>query len=211
MIRRRLTVLLPALLMTSACLGPRPPLPPDAAVTTPAQWRFDAGPTALADAAWWRAFNDPVLANLVERALIANPDIQQAAARVMQARAAEHEARAARGPDVSFMNLGGKIRELEVVGPVTTPGDEAEVTVSWDFDIFRQLAHADKARRAELLAAAATRDAVKLTVASTVASEYIGLLGADARLAISRNTLAARAKSLAFAQRPRGRRIHLAP
>jgi outer membrane protein TolC len=43
---------------------------------------------------WWRSFDDPLLARLVERALDQNLDLQQASARVVQARAALRHARA---------------------------------------------------------------------------------------------------------------------
>jgi NodT family efflux transporter outer membrane factor (OMF) lipoprotein len=61
------------------------------ATQTPAQWsQAQAGGTAAdrtALAAWWKGFNDPVLDRLVDRAVSGNPDLQAAAARILQARA----------------------------------------------------------------------------------------------------------------------------
>src|SRR5690606_4923692 len=39
------------------------------------------------DAAWWRAFNDPMLSELVDRAIAGNKDIDEAEARLREARA----------------------------------------------------------------------------------------------------------------------------
>ena len=188
-------------LACSGCLGPRPPIPQAAHVTLPADWRTPQGPTAPLEADWWRAFGDPALSATVEQALANNPDIAQAAARVVQAREAERQARALRAPEIGFRNIGGYTRQLEVIGPVTTPGDEVEGNIAWDLDFFHRLQQADAAARAGFLASQAGRDAVRLSVASAAASAYIGLLGADARLDIARQTLAARRKALYFATR----------
>jgi NodT family efflux transporter outer membrane factor (OMF) lipoprotein len=54
----------------------------------------------LAAAAWWRSFDDPILNELVARAMAANLDLAQARARVRQARAETAIARAALFPAV---------------------------------------------------------------------------------------------------------------
>ncbi len=118
-----------------------------------------------------------------------------------EARAAERFARAQRGPELDLQNEGGRIRELEVIGPVTANGDKVAADLSWDFDVFGRLAQADAAARAELLGSQATRDAVRLTVASATASAYVTLAGLEARLEVARNTLESRAESIHFAQR----------
>ncbi|MEF3698754.1 efflux transporter outer membrane subunit [Desulfolutivibrio sp.] len=54
----------------------------------------------LAAAAWWQSFDDPILNELVTRAMAANLDLAQARARVRQARAEAAIARAALFPGV---------------------------------------------------------------------------------------------------------------
>src|SRR5262249_9002712 len=63
------------------------------------------------------------------------------------------------------------------------------------------LRNASKAARAALLASEAAHDNVRLAIASSAASGYIGLRSLDARLTILRDTLTARANSLKIAQR----------
>ncbi|NDY57710.1 efflux transporter outer membrane subunit [Desulfovibrio sulfodismutans] len=55
----------------------------------------------LAAAAWWQSFDDPILNELVTRAMAANLDLAQARARVRQARAEAAIARAALFPTVN--------------------------------------------------------------------------------------------------------------
>src|SRR5688500_4629336 len=47
---------------------------------------------------WWRSFDDPLLQSLVDRALAQNLDLQQASARIVQARAGLRRANAERLP-----------------------------------------------------------------------------------------------------------------
>src|SRR5262249_53697929 len=82
--KRLVTVLTVA--CVAACAGPRPEIPPSAAVTPPEMWRAE---TAQGDisATWWQGFGDPVLTKVVEIALANNTDIAIAAERVAEARA----------------------------------------------------------------------------------------------------------------------------
>jgi hypothetical protein len=74
----------------SGLLHARPDLQGEAAVAA------RNGSTSAADLAdWWRSFDDPLLTSLVERGLAQNLDLQQARARVLQARAALKGANAA--------------------------------------------------------------------------------------------------------------------
>src|SRR5690606_26494815 len=51
-------------------------------------------------AEWWRAFGDPVLDTLQERAFRAGPDLQTAALHFAQARVQRSTVAAQRGPDI---------------------------------------------------------------------------------------------------------------
>jgi NodT family efflux transporter outer membrane factor (OMF) lipoprotein len=198
---RRLTPLLILALGLGGCLGERPRIPSAAAVTPPPAWRTPIAGQAAIDADWWRAFGDPNLDALVRQALDNNADIEHAAATVEEARAKLRGAQANRGPEIDFAGLGGYTRQLEVTGPLTTWGAEPELTIGYDFDLFKRLANASAAARAQLLSTKASRDAVALGAASTTASTYISLLGLDEQLRVARETVAARAEQLRIQQR----------
>ncbi len=199
---KRVAILLLALL--SVCAGPRPQVPPEAAVTAPAAWRSDPGaaPGAV-DAAWWQAFGDPVLTHVVETALAHNVDIAIAAERVAQARGQFHFAQAQRWPDVTGLAEGDRQRDVNPgfgFPENQTPG-EAEISITYDLDLFGRLAESSEAARAQLLSSQAAQDNVRLAIAATAASGYVTLRALDARLEVLRATLVARAESLRIARR----------
>jgi NodT family efflux transporter outer membrane factor (OMF) lipoprotein len=168
-----------------------PPVAPNPA------WRTDAGPTAPLDRDWWRGFHDPVLAELVDRALANNPDIAIAAGRVREAQAQERAARAALYPTLDAG--AGAVRERSV-SPFGTPevqtAAEPQVGAAYELDLFGRIADQTSAARSSYLASQAARDSVRLAIASAVASGYVTLLAFDARLEIARETLTARTESL---------------
>jgi len=75
------------------------------------------------------------------------------------------------------------------------------VQASYDLDLFGRLRLASAAAQAQALASEGARDTVRLALVSSVASGYITLRGLDRRLAIARETLAARAEALRIARR----------
>lgn len=193
--------LLAVLSAVTGCVGERPAIPPTAAIAPPATWRKDLGAAGSIDAAWWQAFNDPVLTGLVERALARNADVSVGAARVEEARAALRLARAQQAPLVTGAVTPGESRTVLLGQGLDAFGATPQVAVSYDLDLFGRLSAARASARASLLASMETQASVELAVASTTASSYIGLLGLDARLATTRATLASRADALRLARR----------
>ena len=190
-----------AVLLT-ACAGRRPDAPSAAEVIAPATWRDGSGVAGAVAANWWQGFGDPVLTQVVEKALANNVDIAIAAARVEEARAQFGAARSRLLPSVDLAAGGKRERFLNAFGqPSSQTAEKAEVGVSYDLDLFGRLRDSNEAARASLLATQAARDNVTLAVASSAAAGYIGLRALDARLAVVRETLGARADSLKIAQR----------
>jgi outer membrane protein, multidrug efflux system len=191
------------LLLLAACVGSRPEPPMHASVTPPHVWRTDVSPGGDISSNWWQAFGDPVLTRLVDLAVDNNVDIDLAAARVAEARGQFHLAKAQALPNVVGLAGGGRKRDLNPgFGiPESQTAGQAEVSISYDLDFFGRLAHASDAARAALLSSEAARDNIRLAVAASAAAGYITLRALDARLAVLRATLAARADSLKIARR----------
>lgn len=186
----------------AACAGPRPAAPPDAAVIAPTAWRTTREMRGEMTTAWWQGFGDPALAAIVDTALANNIDIALAAARVEEARAQFSAARSQLRPQAQLLVAGRRERFLTVFGqPEYQTAERTEIGISYDMDIFGRLRSASEAARAVSLATEAAQDSVALAVASSAAAGYIGLRAIDARLAIVRATLVARADSLRIAQR----------
>ncbi|WP_404334938.1 efflux transporter outer membrane subunit [Sphingomonas sp. MMS12-HWE2-04] len=189
-------------LLASACAGPGARTPPPAAPQVPETWRGGALPGAQVEAGWWNAFGDPVLSDLVTRALANNVDVALAAARVGEARAQETSARAALLPDASAGASAARSRSVGSFGtPVEQTAASPSLSVSYELDLFGRNAPGREAARQGTVAALAARDAAALAVAATTASSYITLRALDERLQTARDTLAARQEGLRVARR----------
>jgi NodT family efflux transporter outer membrane factor (OMF) lipoprotein len=192
------------LLLLVACAGPRPPSPPGAAVAPPQAWRNGSADSAAEISAdWWRAFDDPVLTQIVQTALANNTDVAIAAARVSEARGQFHLARAQGLPNVQGVLQGARQRDVNPGFGIAENQtvSEGDVTISYDLDLFGRLAKAREAARADLLASQAAHDNVRLAVTASAVSGYITLRALDARLAVLQATLADRAEALKIARR----------
>ncbi len=184
-----------------ACAGPAVETAAVGPAAPPAAWRTDAGPTAPLDKAWWQAFGDPTLTALVERALSNNLDIAIAGARIRDAKAQERLARAQLLPTLDAGVGGVYSRSINAFGnAIDQKTAQPQLQAAWEIDLFGRLSDTQAAARSGWLASQAARDSVRLAVAGTAASGYITLLALDARLAVARQTLDARAGALKLAR-----------
>jgi NodT family efflux transporter outer membrane factor (OMF) lipoprotein len=192
------------LLMTAAlagCAGPQVKTANVAPVVPATAWRTDAGPTASIDPIWWQGFGDPSLTALVEHAIANNLDIAIAAARVREAHANVRLAQAQLLPTLDVGAGGGRSRSVSAFGtPLVQSFAQPQATTAYEVDLFGRLLDSASAARSAYLASENARDSIRLVVASATASQYIALLGLDARLAVARETLTARAESLRIAR-----------
>ena len=108
---------------------------------------------SLADISWQDFFNDPVLKEWIELGLKNNTDLNVARFKVEEAEAALMTARGAFLPGVAFSGNGG----------IATPGGadfKANLTASWEADIFGSLTNAKRKAAAALEQSEAYRQAV---------------------------------------------------
>jgi NodT family efflux transporter outer membrane factor (OMF) lipoprotein len=149
---------------------------------------------------WWRSFNDPLLASLVDRALAQNLDLQQASARVVQARAALRHASADLLPSgqvsgqasenyQSTESPQGRIASALPGFQREAQSYELDLGASWELDLFGGKDAARDAARADWQASAAGAAAARLTVAAQTADTYILIRSLQARLDVARGQL----------------------
>lgn len=174
------------------------------AVEMKQSWRVDHKVSVeLANTAWWESFNDPTLNSLIETALQNNNDLMVAAVRIDEIAGLYKVQDSSRYPQIGYgVDAGGSQRSLEQ--PLSFPGlgnrtnedYSASLKIGWELDIWGKLAQANEAARAELMAAEENRQAVIMSLVSSVAVEYIELLNLDKKLSIANLTLSERKKSL---------------
>ncbi|HEX7830354.1 MAG TPA: efflux transporter outer membrane subunit [Thermoanaerobaculia bacterium] len=173
--------------MLSACtVGPNYQKP---VVAVPEQFYGTSAATqdSIAEAQWFEVFGDPAVRTLIEEALRNGYDARIAAARVEQARARFGIAGAARFPDVDYEVRTGYGRQSGDTGAAIA----ANVGAFWEVDLWGRIRRLNEAARAQYLASEEGQRAVKLALASEVASAYFDLRELDAELAIAKQTVGA--------------------
>jgi outer membrane protein TolC len=137
-------------------------------------------------ATWWQGFDDPLLTHFVQQALAQNLDLAQASARVLQARAALGAANAALLPSGAVSGSAARAQQsLETpLGQMlnANPGYnrwgnayEADLTASWEVDVFGGVRRGRQAALADYQASQADAVATRLAVAAQTADLYISL------------------------------------
>ena len=197
-----------ALLGLAACeVGPDYVAP---TVDLPGHWGSPsieaAGEATIIPRDWWKLFNDPTLVALEDEGLKANSDLLIAAARVAEARAELHLATADLYPEVDVQ--GGatrtKISQESAQGSFSQlagkPYNDFSVAavLNYEVDLWGKLRRAKEAARAQLLSVQANRDAIRIAVASDIASGYFNLLALDAQVAVTNQTIQSRSESFTY-------------
>ncbi|OUO57507.1 efflux transporter outer membrane subunit [Candidatus Avelusimicrobium gallicola] len=142
---------------------------------------------------WWEVFQDPVLNQLEADALEHNKDLQAAIARVDQARAEVGIATADQLPSLSAAAESGRAGDQAGSGQSKST---ANVSVSYELDLWGKYRRLSEAAQAQLLASEAARDTVRLTLTADVAKNYFSLRMLDAQLEIAQRTLQARQENV---------------
>jgi multidrug efflux system outer membrane protein len=203
--------LAPAVIFLASCalVGPNYERPP---AELPTQFSESA---SNADAAgvpisntWWELYNDPVLNDLVSKALRNNSDIKLAVARIEEADAFLREVGSALLPTVDLDSSASRSR-ASTIGPVPFPPGakalrkdfEIKLGTSFEIDFWGKLRRAKEAARAQALSTRYARDTVNLSLAGLVSSNYLLLRSLDGQITLSRSTLVSREESLALTKR----------
>jgi NodT family efflux transporter outer membrane factor (OMF) lipoprotein len=165
------------------------------ALNSPAQWQHapNAQTAETTDLkTWWQGFNDPLLNELIDKALAANHDLKIAAARVREANAMVIVAEAALYPSLDFSLSGGREKRIDrIVGvpsgqgiKLITPTADAVsggLAARWEIDLFggRHLEAEAAASQAE--GSKEGLHAAQVGLLAQVATNYLELRGMQQR------------------------------
>ena len=178
----------------SAWTGAAPAEQPPAAKSQP------TAAAAVDLAKWWRQFGDPKLTSLIEEALQTNYDIQAAEARLRQARALRGVAAGALWPRVTASAAYERISGGTAGGSGAVFSQERDLfqagfDAAWEIDVFGGLRRSLESAAANVLAAQENIHDVQVSLISEIALVYTQLRGAQQRLVIARNNLAAQQRT----------------
>jgi multidrug efflux system outer membrane protein len=192
MSRRFASTLTLALALAACTVGPDYRRPQ---IEMPATWRGPVGEAPeAADLAWWEQFQDPVLSALVLEAVRSNKDLAIGTARVEQAYAQYGITRSALFPQADASASAARQRVSRNTAVAVPAGREsfndfaAELSLSYEIDLWGRVRRATEAARADLLASEEGRRTVVMTLVSSVASGYVQLRALDRQLQIARQT-----------------------
>ncbi|MFH0996833.1 MAG: efflux transporter outer membrane subunit [Pseudomonadota bacterium] len=198
--RKIITVIFIVLALSGCMVGPDYLRP---TVKTPPTWRIDEqNALDLANTAWWRQLDDPVLNELIATAISENKDLLIATARVDQFAARYGVVRADLYPQLGASAQFGQQQVSEKSGNTMPSGyntvtgnQQAVLNASWELDIWGRIRRSSEAARASLLSSEEGRRGVILTLVSSVAVSYVNLRNLDKQLEISRQTAELRRNS----------------
>ena len=212
--RARLICVLPLCLLLGltgcAAVGPNYQKPD---IATPVRFGAETAPLSMPQAAeadltsWWTGFHDAELNSLIARALDANLDLKTAASRVREAREQEIVAGAAGLPSVSatadpahlhsgrniLSQLGGgnSSSSSSGSGAPPSPSGSTDVTLyslgfdaTWEIDVFGGVRRSVEVAEAGSEAARWEMRDGEVMLTAEIATDYISLRAAQARLTI---------------------------
>lgn len=190
--------LLALCLLLSACALPRQATlePPQ----VPSQFKQQQTPGAArpqVPSAWWQLYGDPTLDALQAQLLVGNENLKAALAQVSAARAALGQLQARQQPQLGA-NLS--VTRSDSGSGVTQTSSRAELTASWELDLWGRLQQVSLGGEARLQASQLDLDALRLSAQATLTQSYFSLRLAEAQQALIARSVIAFQRSLDLTQ-----------
>lgn len=175
-------------------------IPPE--VETPDQFRYAVkeDEKTTSDLKWWELFDDPILFELVKTALENNKNVKIAMSSIEQARAELGFYKADEYPMIGISgglatgNFSGARSEETATTAYLAP------MLNWELDFWGKFKRSTEAARERLAASEYGMRTIQMSLIADVVSTYNLLLDYHQRLAISKDTLVSRNKSLNIIQ-----------
>jgi len=181
------------LLILSGCKTAPERQASDLDVHIPQVWSHTSDSSQPSRQNWVDSFNDPVLSQLVDRALTSNFDLKSVAARVETAIAQARIDSSGLWPQLSFApgyqntqvrNLGFGSAQFSVF--------ETLFNLSWEVDVWGRIRAFREASIQEAHAVSADFQAARLSLAARVAQNYFALLEANLQTQVAEQSVADR-------------------
>lgn len=190
------TIVFLATVLFSSCMAGRKYTRPDLNLPESAQ-EEEQKEILLADIAWWNLYSDPVLQDLIRKAIANNKDMKIAAARIQELAYTRRINTADLLPQANLV-LGGD-REWEHYGGGLSKKEsqfDAKLKFNWELDMFGHLRWTRKQGIADYLRSVEAERAMQMSLMAEVASAYMELIALDNELRIVRQTLATREEGM---------------
>ena len=166
-------------------------------VTLPANWKNAAGfPVASPSqdlTRWWKRFDDTTLTDIIAEALVNNPDMASASARILEATSRRNAEAATLFPYVqgsSSVNSSGTNNDNS--GSDSSSKYSAGISASWEADLFGKRRNIVAAASARVGATEENFHSVQAALASEIGIAYTQLRVNEAALSVLQRTIKTR-------------------
>lgn len=145
----------------------------------------------LSKGTWWAVYHDPELDRLLRQVSISNQNVANYAALYRQANALVSGSQADLMPTVGYDASTTRSSSHSSGGRTTSNTHQAELSASWELDLWGKLRRTVEENRASAEASAAELNNVTLSAQSELAQDYFQLRIMDEKIALSQRSIAA--------------------
>ena len=174
------------------------------------QWDPDGERRPIDLSSWWQSFNDPALNRLIEAAQAANPTLQIAGLRILEARAQLGIAGSALYPQLQ--QLSGAVSYIDNRShgngrPLVSDSDtsfvayQAGFTFGWELDFWGRFRRGVESADAAFFASVANRQDAQVLLNAQVADLYFTYRTLELRIGIARENASIQRRSFEITQK----------
>ena len=196
-----------AMALAGCAVGPNYAKPP---LKVNPSWSMPSGPqvstlSAAADSAWWKAFNDPTLEQLIQLAYSQNLPLQVAGLRIMESRALLGIAVGNQYPQLqqAFATASGISLSENVANNQDFDRDFADMQlgfdVAWEADFWRKFGRGVKAQQAAYMTSVADYENALVSLSAEVARNYAAVRTFEALIEQTRRNVSIQQESVRIA------------
>lgn len=156
---------------------------------------------------WWKAFRDPLLDRLIDRAFQQNLDLQRAGVNLLEARAQLGIAKGLLFPQTTQFGMNGGYERLSGESPYYQGFNDYEFPyfqtgfdTAWELDIWGRLRRGVEASGAQLTSRTLDYDDLLVTLTAEVASAYTQIRTFQQRLALAQSNADLQERSYKIAE-----------
>ncbi len=197
-------------LLTVGCMKMGPDFKkPDLQLAQPEtfQYRPKKATLVVPEDRWWEVFGDPEINGLVEKVLKNNPNLQQAAARILELQYQVIQTRADRFPSLGLQANAMRQHEPEsILGPGVPIGGTVSqygfsLPASYEMDLWGKYARAEESSRAQLLQEKENRLTLSQGLVAEAISLFLQMQSLERRIQITLQSLKNYQESVTFVER----------
>lgn len=148
----------------------------------PQHWTMTAQSSQIlpTEDSWWQTFKDPLLNDLIEKAVAHNYNVAAAIKRIEMARQMIRETEAGYFPTISLSGGWNKAQNAGAIESPVVPSSRSSyfslgASMNWEIDLFGRIREEAKAKKASFNASRAEYDGVMVSLCANVATAYMKL------------------------------------